>query len=553
MLLELYIKDIALIDEIRIPFEKGFSALTGETGAGKSIILGALNLVLGERVKGDVLPEHAKKGTIEALFDSTHVPSLSSQLETYGIELEEDEPLILRREISRQGNHRNYVNNRSVPLTFLKELGNRLIDFHGQHEHQSLFHIDEQLNLLDRYAKNLPLRKSISDLFEQLHKLKKEQSELKKIDLEKKERIEFLSFQIEEISAAELKEDEEEVLDQERGLLAHSEKIRESLSVAVNALSEGEVAASLQIGESLKHLNGLIGFDEEFLKLNERLQSVQIELNEISSDLSLKLEGLESDPNRLAVVEERLSLIWRLKKKYGESLKEVLSFFNEQTQKLEDLESASDRIKILDGEIETLQSKLNQEADKLTRIRKKVAPQLENKIQSELKQLGMKNCQFHIEFLKQEANAKGKELIEFFISPNLGDSPKPLRSIASGGEISRLMLALKVVFSSESSVPTMIFDEIDVNLGGGAAVVVGKKISELAQKKQVLVITHLPQVASGSNQNYKVEKEDVAGRTQTSIRLLTNKEKIVEIARMLRGEKVTDLALEHAKELIQGN
>lgn len=552
MLLELFIKDIAIIHEIRIPFEKGFSAITGETGAGKSVILGALNLVLGERAKGDLLSDKAQKGTIEAIFDVSSNPAVLSQLQEHGIELEEDEPLILRRELSRQGTHRNYVNSRSVPLSFLKEVGNHLIDFHGQHDHQSLFYSEEQLNLLDQYAEAMPLRLDVEKFYKKIKQLIEEQEELKRLDLEKKERIEFLSFQIDEISKANLKEEEEEELEQERNLLAHSEKIKDSLAVASFSLSENESSAVSLVGEALRQLNGLLEIQDAYKDVYQRLQSVQIELTEIGAEVQGSLEQIESDPNRLSVVEERLSLIWRLKTKYGNSLKEVLSFLNEQTQKLQELESASERIGLLEKEIKEVKIQLNAAAKKLTQARKKVAPKLEKQIQAELQQLGMKNCQFQLLFKEQPVQAKGGEVVDFLIAPNLGDSPKPLRSIASGGEISRLMLALKVVFSSESSVPTMIFDEIDVNLGGGAAVVVGKKIAQLSKEKQVFVITHLPQVASQADQNYKVEKGDVGKRTQTDIKLLNSKEKTYEIARMLRGEKVTSLALEHARELIQG-
>ncbi len=550
MLVELFIQDIAIIHQLRIPFHKGFSAITGETGAGKSIILGALQLVLGERVKGDLLSDQAEKGTIEALFELGSNRSVLSLLHEYGIELEAGEPLMLRRELSRQGTHRNYVNNRSVPLSVLKELGNRLIDFHGQHDHQSLFYPEEQLNLLDQYAAALDVRERVEKGFAEKKKLAAQLEELRKVDLEKKERMEFLSFQIEEIAKANLKEEEEDALDQEQNVLAHSEKIREALTVSGNALSEGEPAATALIGEALKQLHEVRDVHSDYQDLFQRLESVQIELTEIAADLQGRLADLDADPTRLAAVEERLSLIWRLKKKYGGSLKEVLDYLKEQTRKLEELESASEKIELLEAQVSQKEELLAEEAKKLSRLRKKAAPKLEKQIESELQQLGMKNCQFQISFKEQEIQAKGAEQIEFLIAPNLGDSPKPLRSIASGGEISRLMLALKVVFSSESSVPTMIFDEIDVNLGGGVAVIVGKKIEQLAQAKQVLVITHLPQVASRADQNYKVEKGDVGKRTQTSIKELSAKEKTYEIARMLRGEEVTALALEHAKELI---
>lgn len=552
MLLELYIKDIALIQELRVRFDAGFSALTGETGAGKSIIMGALNTLLGERVKGDLLSEKAQKGTVEALFDISGQSQIHSVLTAQGIELEEGEPLVLRRELVRQGSHRNYVNGRYVTVALLKLLGNLLIDFHGQHDHQSLFHTEEQMNLLDRYAGAMKQREALRELSAEIKELSREKESLKKLDLEKKERIEFLEFQIKEISEANLKEDEEERLDEERNLLAHSEKLSEWVGGALLLVGDADGSASEKTGKALHNITEAAKIDSSLEPVLEQLQSIQIAIQEVVGELQNRSGALQSDPERLTQVEDRLSLIWRLKKKYGASLPEVLRFLNSQKERLRELESAGERIGELEEKINELTQKQKKTASLLTKARKEASPELEKKIEKELHALGMKGAQFKAAMEPQEINSQGAEKVEFFIAPNVGGSLKPLRSTASGGEISRLMLALKVVFSRESDVGTMIFDEIDVNIGGGVAVEVGKKMRELGRRKQILCITHLPQVASRAQINYKVSKATRKNQTQTSISRLDEKEKTIEIARMLQGEEVSSVALEHARELIQG-
>lgn len=552
MLLELAIQNIAIVEDLRVRFESGFSVLTGETGAGKSVILGALSLVLGERAKGDLLSDGADRGSVEALFEISPAHPAAAYLHSQNIALEKREPLVLRREISKSGATRNYVNGHYVPLTVLNSLGDLLVDFHGQHDHQSLFRLEEQLNLLDHYAGALPLRAEVQALFNERQKVATQFEDLRRLEAERHDKMELLQFQIQEIAQAKLKEGEEEELEQERNRLAHAEKLRQLLQEACALLADDEKSAEPLMSGATRHLQEAAKLDPSLEKESEKLKSIQIELREAAGSLRDVLEEIEADPARLEEIEQRLSLLWKLKKKYGGSLAQVLQFLSEQQEKMKQLESLDEKLKELNKNIEQIEIQLKEKGCSLTRQRQKAAAALSKKAEEELRGLGMPRCRFEVGFQEQSLGPFGAEAVEFLIAPNVGESAKPLRSIASGGEISRVMLALKAVFAAASSVSTMIFDEIDVNIGASVASQVGKKMAGLARSKQILCITHLPQVASHSDHHFRVHKEVARGRTRTFISALTPPEKTEELARMLSGEKITTVAREHAKELLQG-
>lgn len=563
MLSSLRIKNYALVDHLEVEFQPGLNVITGATGAGKSIIVGAANLALGERASIEAVRSGSDTADIEAVFKLPDDRTLKEVLGKLGMILQDD-VLIIRREISSRGQSRCLLNDRLVTLGSLKSIGDRLADLHGQHQHQSLLNVERHIEYLDHYGdlENVLIR--VSEIYHSLRKKRKELEDLKTSKMIDEERKKLYQFQIQEIEKANLSPDEEKKLAQERGVLENVEALFELSSNLYHQLYESEASIVERLGFLSKELKRGADIDSRLKEPAETLESGVIGLQDVARFLEDYKGGLEFDPERLEMIRERLNLLNALKRKYGKSVEEILTYREQIERELDRIESKDETIDNLKKEIVGLSQTLQRECGLLSQKRKAKASELSGRIQKALTNLGMAKTEFQIKITQREdknglvelngkrffADEKGIDLVEFFVSPNPGEELKPLAKIASGGEISRIMLALKSILAKTDRVETMIFDEIDVGIGGEVASVVGKSLKALASSHQVLVITHLQQIASQADHHFKVFKESVKGRTVTKIKRLNKAERVKEIARMISGEKVSLLTLRQAKEMI---
>lgn len=564
MLKNLRIKNYALVEDLEVEFYPGLNVLTGATGAGKSIIVGAVNLVLGERASFDVVRTGFDTAIIEATFELTPDQIFRNMLSPLGINCP-DNTLIIRREVSSKGVSRCFVNDRQITLGSLKLIGDRLADLHGQHEHQSLLKVERHVEYLDHYSDLNDLLASVSQNY---YKLKEKQKQLEELEQSKKqdnERKELYDFQIKEIEKANLFPGEEEKLIQDKKILENIEELHQLSSSIYQNLYEGEEAILERLAISSKEMKRGKDLDPRLKDPAQSLDSCVIQLQELSRFLEGHKDSLEFDPEKLEIIRERLNLINTVKKKYGNTIDEILTYAQEIKADLDKIENKDQIINRLKEETKSLLEIFKQDGLSLSRKRKAKALDLAKKIQSTLSGLGMDKTKFEIKITSPEdenglleidgkryfADEKGMDQVEFFVSPNPGEELKPLAKIASGGEISRIMLALKSILAKADQVSTMIFDEIDVGIGGEVASAVGKSLRNLASSHQVIVITHLQQIASVADHHFKVFKEISKGRTVTKIKKLKNQERVKEVARMISGEKISELTLKQAKEMIK--
>lgn len=572
MLTELHIENFAIIERLDVDFVTGLITFTGETGAGKSIIIDAVETILGGRAEAVQVRAGAERASVEGHF---RIPEASRRPIQAILEREEllDDPdyVTLTREVRLNGRNVARVNGRSVNAGLLREIGEYLVDVHGQSEHLSLLRVNQHLGLLDQYAAStdgeLPRCKdAYRKTYNRLQEVSHELDELHQAERDAARRTDMLTFQIKEIEAARLHPGEEASLREERNRLANAEGLSRLAQQALLALDEGSPeapAASDLLGSVADALKDLARLDPSQEALNEVAQSIFENLSELSRNLSLYLEGIEFNPRRLDQVEERLVLIQGLKRKYGETIEEVLAFAENAAKQLDQITHAAERLEELDAERQELLDRLGKEGEALSKLRKSAAGTLERSIESELTDLHMSGARFKVDFQRQTdpEGARlpdgsrvadyptGLERVEFLIAPNPGEGFKPLAKIASGGETSRLMLALKNVLVQADQVPTLIFDEIDQGIGGRVGAIVGQKLWQLGRRHQVLCITHLPQLAAYGEQHFHVEKQIRSDRTVTRIRPLAGEERLVELAAMLGG--VSESTLQSARELIE--
>lgn len=566
MLTELRIENFAIIDRLELQFKPGLITFTGETGAGKSIIIDAVETVMGGRAESTMIRSGAERANIEAVF---HIPAevrdqVHAILEREDL-LDEANYLTLAREIRATGRNVARVNGRSVNVSLLKELGEHLIDVHGQSEHLSLLRVREHLGLLDRYAVSEQALRAYQETYRQLIAVRGELEELRQSEHEAARRTDLLTYQINEIAAARLQPGEEEELQAERTRLANAEELASLSQEALMALDEGtpdSPAAIDLLGQVVDALQGLIKLDPSMAQQTEQMQSIFDNLTELTMALRGYIEAIEFNPKRLDRVEERLSLIHNLKRKYGETIEEVLDFAAQAQQKLETISQAGERIEALQLEEEKLLLELGNRGLALSKIRRSAAGHLEGEVIAELADLKMPEAKFRVDFqrhLNPEGvpieggekiafDATGIERIEFMIAPNPGEGFKPLVKIASGGETSRLMLTIKNVLARADHVPTLIFDEIDQGIGGRVGTVVGQKLWRLARHHQVMCITHLPQLAAFGEQHIQVQKRIQEGRTITAVDDLNGEARLEELAYMM-GE-LSPGTLHSARELM---
>ena len=551
MLKQLSVKNYILIDELDIRLEKGLGIITGETGAGKSILLGALGLMLGQRADVGELLDKKKKCIIEGVFDVQ-----AYQMKTFFEEKELDyaDECTIRREINPEGKSRAFVNDTPVNLTTLKELSSRLVDIHSQHESLLLGNRSFQLNVLDAYAGNQDLLKAYKSNFTTWKQSEKAYLALLDEEAKSKSDFDYLNFQYNEISALKLKDGEQVSLESEQQKLEHGEEIVEQLNRSVMLIRDGDENAVAQLSLVHQLLQGIKKFDDQFETQSDRIQSVLIELKDIHAELEDAIGKLQLDPKRLEEVNERLSFIYNLQKKHRlQSIEELLQFEEELSQKLQRISSFEDEILRLKKEVDEKKSQLLKSGNALTASRKKAIPALEKEVTQQLSELAMPHAMLRIALIEENENtftADGMEKIQFLFSANKGGDFKELAKVASGGEMSRLMLCIKSIMARLTAMPTVIFDEIDTGISGETAARVGAILKQMAKDHQVLAITHLPQIASKGNTHFLVYKEVKKSSTRSQLRILNDGERLNEIARMLSGEVLTDAALDNARVLL---
>lgn len=566
MLKDLRIKNYALVEDLDIEFYPGLNVLTGATGAGKSIIVGAVNLVLGERATTEMVRTGAEEAIIEGIFEIGSKDLIQKLLASLGILLDEN-ILIIRREVSSKGASKCFVNDKQVTLANLKLIGDRLADLHGQHQHQSLLNISNHLEYLDNFGDSNQLKEEVSQIYFQLRSKIKELDEIQKSEKENQEKKQLYSFQVNEIERANLSLGEDEKLLEGKKILENIEILHQILSSAYKELYDSENSVSQRLSFSKKELDKASQIDSKFKDYTKALETSLIQISDISRFFEKYLNNLEFDPQRLEEIRERFNLINSLKKKYGSEISEIFKYAEELLKKLDLFENLDEKIESLNKEIEILAETLKKNVLLLSDKRKEKGEELAKKIKKELSFLGMEKTEFGVKILYREdengllrmddkkyyVDEKGIDNIEFFVSPNPGEELKPLAKIASGGEISRIMLGLKSILAKSDRIPTMIFDEVDVGIGGEVADSVGKRLKSLSSNHQIICITHLQQIASQAFHHFKVFKETEKQRTVTKIKELNEKERVKEIARMISGEKISELTLKHAKEMIKDN
>jgi DNA repair protein RecN (Recombination protein N) len=554
VLLELVVENYAVVERVRVQFHAGLNLLTGETGSGKSIVVDALGLILGGRASADTVRSDRERARVAAIFETPRDAALLGLLERAGAAVEEGE-LLIEREILAGGKSRAFLGNRPVTVALLREIALFLGDIHGQHEQQQLFSSAAQLQSLDGFAALAHQRNEVSDLFRRWKGIQSDLEELNRSEQEKLRMADLWSFQRKEIDAAALRSGEDAQLEQERVVLRNVAKLQENASSAYSALYEAEENVASQLRAALKKLEDLAKIDGSLQSVAETLGSAAIGVDDASDAIRDYLDKLEADPKRLDDVEARLALIERLKRKYGSSLDDVLAFLEDVRSKMDAIETAGERKAKLEQELAQASADYAKCAGALTRARKAGAEKLAKKVETELDSLALESAVFRIEVLEAAWSEDGVDRVEFLISANAGEEPRALDKVASGGELSRIALALKTSLGQAAKANgvarTLVFDEIDSGIGGSVAEAVGRRLKKLAAANQVLCVTHLAQVASFADHHYSVEKREVKGRTVAEIEELTGEARTREIGRMLSGQKVTAEALKHAEQLIR--
>lgn len=565
MIESLRIRNYALIEDLIINFQDGFNVLTGETGAGKSIIIGALNIILGEKASTELIRTGENKAVIEGTFDISENLEIEDILKQSGIDHEEGELLIIRREISVDKKSKNYINSTPVPLSKLKEIGDILVDIHGQHEHQSLLKVNTHIELLDKFGHLEKERTDLVEKFDEYLQLKNTLEKLQMNEQEKTRLIELLKFSIEEIESAELKEGEDIELDKEYMLLNNQEKIFQAVEKGYSNLydSENDIYSKLQ--ESINDLADIEKYDPNIVAIKQRLEDANYQIEDALSGLRDYKSHFQFSPERLDIIIERIELINKLKKKYGETIEQIIAHKEKSTADLEAIEKSEEEIEKTKEAIKKVEEELNTLAIHLSGRRRVVAKLFDEKISDHLKDLDMGRSLFKVEISYKEQEEgiviidnkrykltnNGIDHIEFLIAPNVGEELKPLQKIASGGEMSRIMLALKTVLNEVDKVNSLIFDEIDTGIGGKTSDVVGKKMKFLSKNKQIIVITHQAQISRFANKHFYINKEIINERTITKIKELNHNERIHETARMIAGDNITETTLKQANELLE--
>src|SRR5438552_3496268 len=539
----LRIKNLALVEELEWQMEPGFIAVTGETGAGKSIIIGALQLLLGERADKSLIRTGADLCTVEAVFSGNDLQKLNPQLVEAGIEGCEND-LILKRTLSSTGANRQFINGSPTTLSVLKNLGDQLVDLHGPHDHQSLLSPETQLSLLDSFARAEEQLEEYRKHYRQLQTLIAEHAALNTAEAAREQGLDLLRHQIAEIKSANLVVGEEEEIENRYKLASNRKRLIELASAIANKLSEADDAVLSQLAETQRLLRELEKIDGSIAQVSSAHAGAVVELSEIARALSAYAQKLDLDPEQLTALEQRVSLFETLKRKYGGSISEVIAFGDRAAERMRKMEGRDMELERLAKEIENVRTQMNRAGEALRKLRVKAAPKLSDNIRRNLRDLGFRQSEFEARLIAlDEPRPNGFDSVELLFSPNPGEPLKPLRAIASSGEISRLMLAVKSALAAHDAIPLLVFDEIDTNVGGEIAHAVGAKMKTLGRDHQVICITHLPQVAGTASSHFVVTKDVARGRTFSNLHEVTGKARQDEIARMLGGKSESALKL----------
>lgn len=557
MLLELRVENYAVIDSLTIDFSSGLNLLTGETGAGKSILIDALALLLGDKSSADVVRHGSEKAIVSGVFEADEA-ALKPILEENGVE-PEDGHIIVKREISAGGKGRVFVNNQPATVALLRQLAPMLASIHAQNETILAFDAPARLVLLDAYAGNR--LDEIAAKYQAWTTIKQRMAELERDEQDRLRMVDLWSFQKKEIESAQLHPAEDQKLETEKRVLANAEKLYSAAMATYDALYDAEASVTANLGVARKHLEELARFDPKFQEALTSLLTARAAVEDVSSSVRDYAESIDASPERLAHVEDRLALLDRLKRKYGATVDEVIAYGDDVTRKLNEVENREETMTTLKKQLAVSAEAYLSGARALSKKRYAAAKELQKMVETEINQLAMK-AQFRIEVFGSDDpenwSPTGFDGVSYLITTNPGEPLKPVEQIASGGELSRVMLALKATIEAGKKTKaaihrTLVFDEIDTGIGGRAAEAVGKKLKSLAKSNQVLCITHLPQIASFADHHYVIEKRESAGRTKTSVRLLKQEERTEEIARMLSGAKLTETSRQHAEQLLKAN
>ena len=554
MLIELRIKNFAIIDELSLSFSKGFNILTGETGAGKSIILNAVHLLLGDKATEEWIRSTEEEANVEAVFDISGNSEIKEKIQEKAPHLQgagEEDSLLLRRLISRSGRGKVFINGNLATLGMLSEVGEGLLSVYGQHEHQSLQRVETHVDILDEFGGLLGLREEFQKQFLEFVSLSEE---VEKIRAEKERRAkerELMAFQSREIETSGIQIGEEESLKEDRVLLTHAKKLMDFAHLSEEALYSEEGSAIEKVQKVLNQCREMAAIDPSLSQPLKALESTLIQLEETALALRDYSRRVEINPMRLDEIENRLEEIDRLKRKYGATVEGVLSFKHKIDETLKSITSDEERLSQLEDLLGPLRQNLSDLGKRLSAERKQVALELKRSVERELSSLGMKKTVFEIRMDPSPLSLRGVDRVEFLLSPNVGEEVKPLAKIASGGELSRIMLAMKKILAKVGGRQVLIFDEVDSGIGGAMAEVVGRKLKELSRHHQVICVTHLPQIACFADQHHSVRKEIKSGRTMTLVDRLDKESIVDEIARMLGGVKVTEKTKAHAREMIE--
>ncbi|MDQ1909514.1 DNA repair protein RecN [Paenibacillus sp. GD4] len=554
MLLEMTIRNLAVIEEVHLHCKQGFHVLTGETGAGKSIIIDALSLIAGGRSSSDLVRYGNDKATIEALFQLDGKHPVREVLRRMGIEAAPEEHLIIRREITAQGKSTSRINGQLVNLSMLKEVGEYLVNIHGQHEHQSLFKVEEHIRWLDAFGESQirPKKQAYQLIYDEYMQIRKELKDLQETSQQSLQMMDLYRFQMEEISSAKLKPGEDEALLEERKKLSNAEKLYQNAADAYELLYGGKGVGLDAISRAVQKLQDIAALDNTLQPLVEQAQGAFYQLEDAAYQVRDYRDNIEFNPSRLDYIERRLDTLSSLRRKYGDTVTDILAYLQKITQELDKIENKDEKLQQLQKQEKEARERLQVTAAELTNARGLVALQLADEIVNELRDLQMERTQFKVQIapLQERFTRDGADQVEFLISANPGEPLRSLSKIASGGEISRVMLALKSIFARVDQIPVLVFDEVDTGVSGRAAQAIAEKLSVLSRECQVFSITHLPQVACMADAHYYINKMTDGDRTFTRIDDLPLQGRIGELARMLGGVEVTGKTMEHAKEML---
>ena len=551
MLTSLRVKNLALVENIRVDFKPGLNVITGETGAGKSILIGALNLLLGDRADRTLIRSGEESCGAEAIFHLTDSSDVDAVLEECGLTPCEDGQLIVRRIIKASGASQNLINDGPVTLQVLKRVGELLVDMHGPHDHQSLLSPEFQVDLLDAFGHLWDERAAYEDVFRQIQALEEKRAALAGMGESVEEQIDLLKYRVKEIEEAAPVEGEEEKVQQEHVMVGNAQRILELSGGVLNALSEGEGSAFDALAGAQKNLEELARLVPEAKAWQEEAHGAAVRIQELCAAIHGLADRVEGDPTRLDWLDQRLATYQRLRKKYAPTVPEILEILRQSKERLHTLETRGEQLAALGAEIEKTKQVLTTHGTALRGKRRAVATKLAEAVTRELRALGFSHGSFSVDLRDSEPRLSGIDDVDFGFAPNVGEPMRPLRAIASSGEISRVMLATKVVLAAHDRIPVMVFDEIDANVGGEMGNAVGRKLAEVAKKHQVICITHLPQVAVFGTNHLAVAKSVHDGRTSTEVQPLAEKDRVEEVARMLGGRDLTSVTLKHAREMIE--